>query len=152
MRTSQAYGTNWTFEIKEANRTTNFINPEISSPKHILFKLPKINDKALAEWLSWLEHLPIHEKVVDWFLVRCIQEVTNQSMSLSFSLSQIKKHIPGEDKKILMTKNSQGSQRKPYYIIIFQWKHYKPGESGRKYSKYWKELSAKDNISSKIVL
>lgn len=60
----------------------------------------------------------------------------NQSMSLSFSLSQIKKHIPGEDKKNLMTKNSQGSQRKPYYIIIFQWKHYKPGESGRKYSKY----------------
>lgn len=40
-------------------------------------------------------------------------------MSLSFPLSQIKKHIPGEDKKILMTKNSQGSQRKPYYIIIF---------------------------------
>lgn len=36
------------FRIKEANKTTNYINTEKSSPRHILFKLSKVNDKKFS--------------------------------------------------------------------------------------------------------
>ena len=61
-------------------------------------------DLALAGWLSWLEHLPIHQNFADsvpgqgTYLgcgfdpqLRCEKEATNWYFSLS--LSKINKHI-----------------------------------------------------------
>ena len=43
----------------QAERTARVENPELECVQHI-----QRTARALARWLSWLEHCPIHQKVV----------------------------------------------------------------------------------------
>ena len=70
---------------------------------------------ALARWLSWLEHLPIHQKVAGSIPPQpgCIQEATDRCilllslslpLSFSFTLSKINKNISlSEDKEKIVS-------------------------------------------------